>query len=136
MRRWVNVLVLVLVVLVAGGVLAITASRLREAAAWMRCFNNLKLLRFAVENYYANYGRYPAAAMPARDGLPPERRLSWQVAVLPYIENSPDYRRLDLEGAWDSDKNRFLASEPYHYFECGGLPGRPPTGELVPTHYV
>lgn len=59
MRRWVNVVV-VLAVLVCVGLLVVGGfARLREDGDRMHCSNNLKSLVLGLDNYHAAYGRLP-----------------------------------------------------------------------------
>jgi prepilin-type processing-associated H-X9-DG protein len=135
MRMWAQVLILVLVVLLLGGLLAVGVSRVREEAARLNCSNNLKQIGICVESRHDANGHFPAAAMPTPAGLPPQDRLGWLVAILPYIESAPYYKQLDHERGWLDPKNAFLARMPYRYVLCERQ-GPPPEGDLVPTAYV
>jgi hypothetical protein len=62
----------------------------RRAAARSQCANNLKQIALGLHNYAdTNPGGY-RAALPAgtvpNAALRPEQRLSWVVALLPFVE--------------------------------------------------
>jgi hypothetical protein len=59
MRRSINVLVLVLLLLVVGGLVLPAVARVREAAARIQCSNNLKQLALGLHNYHENLRQVP-----------------------------------------------------------------------------
>ncbi len=77
----------------------------REAARRAQSMNNLKMLSLSVLNFEAATGRFPAAAIPTKDGKP---GLSWRVAMLPYLEEKNLYDQFHLDEPWDSEHNRKL----------------------------
>jgi phage FluMu protein Com len=72
--------------------------------------NNLKKLYLAMVNYQDANNGWPNP----KGGQPPIKgRLSWRVAVLPYIEQAELYKKFNLNEAWDSATNRkVLESNP------------------------
>jgi prepilin-type processing-associated H-X9-DG protein len=135
MRPAVNVLVLTLTLVVAGGLLVLVINRVRDSAARMQCHNNLMVLGISVHNYHQTFNRFPPAAMP-NPNLPPERRLSWLVAIVPFVEATNLYKRLDLDKGWDAEENRFATLMTLPYLQCPTFLDRPPVSTLVPSHYV
>jgi prepilin-type processing-associated H-X9-DG protein len=135
MRGVVHVLVIGLVAVVTAGLLLTGIAKVREAAARMQCSDNLKLNGMSLHNYHDVNGRFPPAGMPDPE-LPPERRLSWLVALVPYVEATDLYAKMEKAEGWDSERNRFLALLEIRYLRCPGFPERPPASTLVPTHYV
>jgi serine/threonine protein kinase len=77
----------------------------RSAANRARSLNNLRQLALAMNNHSNSYGYIPRQAIPGKDGKP---LLSWRVALLPYLEQMPLYRRFKLDEPWDSPHNRAL----------------------------
>jgi prepilin-type processing-associated H-X9-DG protein len=69
--------------------------KVREAAARMKCSNNLKQIGLAAHNYHDANGKVPNA-YDARTGL------SWHVLILPYIEQDNLYRQFDMTNASNS----------------------------------
>jgi hypothetical protein len=86
----------------------------RRAAARSQCANNLKQIALGLHNYATTYPTAPgsaptAALLPAgtypSPSLPPERRLSWCVALLPFLEQDRVFKQFDLGAAWDTAAN-------------------------------
>src|SRR5688500_13725014 len=96
MRRGLNAIELgiVLVILfVLAALLLPAVQKVREAAARMKCQNNLKQHGIAAHNYLDNNVAFPPGALP-NPVLPPEQRLSFHVALVPYIEATNIYKQL------------------------------------------
>ena len=106
-----ELLVVLLIVGLGIGLMLPNVRRVREPAARALCANNLKQMILAM-NDYDDSGR-PApnpstgsANSPVVQAFPPgcfgpgatpEERLSWAIALLPYLEQDPLYRQFDLE---------------------------------------
>jgi prepilin-type processing-associated H-X9-DG protein len=139
-------------VLVAVGILALLVGlllpatrRVREPANRIRCQNNLKQLMLALHNYedadrpaaYSPGGRpdvAPDHSFPPGclgPGATPEERLSWLVALLPYLEQDALYKRFDLDKGYAG--NLPAAQTPLKLLLCAA--GKDGTADAV-THYV
>jgi hypothetical protein len=139
----VEVLVVVAIIAILVGLLLPATRRVREASTRVQCQNNLKQLMLGLHNYESN-GRPAATPSPGQPdgqafppgcigaGATPEERLSWMVAVLPYIEQDETWRRFDVEKGYAG--NRTVAQTPIKMFLCPSVNQDPP-GEAV-THYV
>jgi prepilin-type N-terminal cleavage/methylation domain-containing protein len=72
----------------------------RESARLSICRNNLKQFTLAIHNYHDVYGYFPAGGNNRIRTLPmsqlPSPGISWITAILPYIEQSAIYDKLDL----------------------------------------
>jgi hypothetical protein len=136
MRRAANTLVIVLLVAIVGALILVCVMKVREAANRSACMNNLRQLGLAMANYEGTFkGCYPLAAMP-NTNLPPEKRLSWLVVLMPFIEADPTYYRMEKEKCWDAEENRFAALSAFKVFQCPGYPSGSPVSTLWPTHYL
>jgi Protein of unknown function (DUF1559) len=62
----------------------------------------------ALEQYHHDYERFPPPEVP-NDRLAADRRLSWMVLILPYLEEQSLYNGINLEQAWDSPANSSAA---------------------------
>ncbi len=62
--------------------------------------NDVKQVALAIHNFHDAYNQLPAAK---------QQGLSWRVAVLPYLEQEPQFRKFDLEKPWDDGANRAAA---------------------------
>lgn len=87
-------------------------ARVREAAARNVASNNAKQIVLGAMNFESAYGSVPGPFIDPRETggtLPqPASRMSWRVALLPYIEQENVYRGLDLTQPWDSPRNQQL----------------------------
>ena len=81
--------------------------------------NNLKQIGLGLHNYHDTMGRFPGDMAP--DG---KTAWSWRVQLLPQIEQSKLYEKLDFKLAWDAPANKAVLekAEMPKLFE---VPGRP-----------
>jgi hypothetical protein len=108
----------------------------RETAAVLQCSNNLHQIAIALDHYQAtNHGIFPPAVLP-HPSLSFEHRLSWQTAILPYLEQDTAYARLKMDEAWDSEANRGVAGALLKCYQCPGNGHMAGPGEAALTHYV
>jgi predicted Zn finger-like uncharacterized protein len=104
--------ILIVVVLVAApGALVLPALiNVRGAAGKNATANNLKQIALSMHNYNDTYGRLPPA--PGMDlQNPGQPKLSWRVAMLPYLEQGALYNRFALPQPWDQPPNSVLLQQ-------------------------
>lgn len=126
--------VCVLLVLGCAGLLVPLVQRVREAAARAKCNCHIGCLARAVHSYAQVNGSITGAVpLPL---VPADRRLSWVVPVLPYMEAGSVFERFDLALPADDARNRVAATHPLQLMICPSSTG---PGEANPgpvTHYV
>lgn len=137
--------VLVVIAVIAAGIALLlpAVQTVRKASTRMMCRNNLKQHALALHNYHDTNGRFPPGTMPNPD-LPPDQRLSFHAALVPYMECDNLYSLLALNEAWDSDRNvGVLAHRSYRAYQCpvwvewhGADPRLTASGHLAVTHYA
>ena len=103
----IELLVVIAIIAILIGLLLPAVQKVREAAARMKCSNNLKQLALAVHNHENALGYMP----PALDTLPnptdPSASIahSWTPRILPYIEQEAVYRLYNFNLDWDAGAN-------------------------------
>jgi prepilin-type N-terminal cleavage/methylation domain-containing protein/prepilin-type processing-associated H-X9-DG protein len=137
-----ELLVVIAIIAILIGLLVPAVRRVREPAARTQCQNNLKQIMLAM-HAFESIGR-PAAPRSSRDpdlpaehwlptgcvgpGTVPEERLSWVVALLPYLEQGSVYQQFDLQKGYA--ENLPAAQTKIPILVC-------PAAELgAVTHYV
>lgn len=108
---------------------------MREAAARAQCSNNLKQIVLALHNYSDENGELPRGTM-SQPSLTPDERLSWLVALLPYLEQPTVYQGFDQKTGWASEQNRSVSARPVKNFICPSQPIQGPIDSWSFSSYV
>jgi prepilin-type processing-associated H-X9-DG protein len=153
MRQAVQTLVTVLILATLGALVVPAIAKVREASRRIACTNNMRSLGMAVADYQGDHdGHCPMATMLEKEltpkdtpdtvaliaygSLPLEKRLSWLVDMIPYLNQDNIYSRMEKDKGWDAEENRFAALIEYKLFHCPGYPERVPTTTLWSSHYL
>lgn len=142
-----EVLVVIAIIGILIGLCLPAVRRVREPAARAKCQNNLKQLIEAFHSFEANSGRpvsHPSTSNPGASterhfptgclgaGTTAEERLSWMVALLPYLEQSSLYEQFDINKGYAG--NLKAAGTTIKVFFCTA--GQETTPGSAVTHYV
>jgi prepilin-type processing-associated H-X9-DG protein len=99
-------LIAVALLTAASCLVLIMVARARRENAKSECLNHLRQLSITIVQYSTSRGRFPPGAVP-NETLPVEKRLSWILDSLPFLEgNAPAI--LDPSKAWDDEVNRSM----------------------------
>jgi prepilin-type processing-associated H-X9-DG protein len=142
----IEVLVIIAIIAILIGLTLPATRRVSGAAARMQCQNNLKQLMLAMHAYESTGRPVDGIATGRPDapaghlfppgcvgpGTTPEERLSWAVALLPYLEQAPLAQQFGTEKGYAG--NLPAAQTWIKTFLCPASQ-EPTTGAAV-THYV
>ncbi len=129
----------VAVVAVLVALLLPAVQQAREAARRTQSKNNLKMIGLAMHNYHDTFNQFPPGTIPSKK-LKPEERQSWQVLLLPYLDQAPLYNALAVDqresAPWDGDQQQNLIATDISTFRNPSQPAAHQQGDPGPTDYV
>jgi prepilin-type N-terminal cleavage/methylation domain-containing protein/prepilin-type processing-associated H-X9-DG protein len=96
----IELLVVIAIIAILIGMLLPAVQKVREAAARMKCGNNLKQLSIGFHNYHSTFGRFPAGNLYAGGSFAAgfnrdSNEMTWVTFLLPYMEQQALYDKLD-----------------------------------------
>jgi prepilin-type N-terminal cleavage/methylation domain-containing protein/prepilin-type processing-associated H-X9-DG protein len=99
----VELLVVIAIIGVLVALLLPAVQAAREAARRMQCANNLKQAALAMHNYHDTHKTLPVGSFSCCWG-------TWQVAILPYLEEGNLAAKYDSNGMYDNPDNSYRYS--------------------------
>ncbi|MBN9122579.1 MAG: DUF1559 domain-containing protein [Planctomycetes bacterium] len=133
----IELLVVIAIIAILIGLLLPAVQKVREAAARMKCSNNLKQLGLAAHNYESTYGTLPPGAGPTPKNSPAANsRASVQAVVLAYVEQANVYNLFDLTQDVNAHANNANARvQQVPIFLCPSDPSQANQGGAGKSNY-
>jgi type II secretory pathway pseudopilin PulG len=132
----IELLVVIAIIGVLVGLLVPAVQKVREAAARMKCENNLRQIGIALHSYHDANHFFPSgyvdrntnpASTPDNDQGP---GWGWASFLLPYVEQEPLFKQIDFTQPVGMGSNGAVSQKPLDIYTCPSDPYQ----QLVPVY--
>jgi prepilin-type N-terminal cleavage/methylation domain-containing protein/prepilin-type processing-associated H-X9-DG protein len=118
----VELLVVLAIIGILVSLLLPAVQAVRETARRMQCQNHLHQIGIALHNYHAAYRTFPPGGLEVRPQWRRGKQLAWSAFVLPFLEESATYERIDFNYAFDHTVNAEVAATTIETYLCPSTP--------------
>ncbi|MFK8112508.1 MAG: DUF1559 domain-containing protein [Rubripirellula sp.] len=124
----VELLVVIAIIGIMIGLLLPAVQAVREAARRMQCQNNLRQIGLALHNYHGAFRKFPPGGIAVRPEVPGGKQFAWSAFVLPFLDETAVYGKVNFHYAFDHLINVEAAATPIETYLC------PSTSRLSPLN--
>jgi prepilin-type N-terminal cleavage/methylation domain-containing protein/prepilin-type processing-associated H-X9-DG protein len=124
----IELLVVIAIIAILIGLLLPAVQKVREAAARMKCTNNLKQLGLALHNYHDTYQMFPPGYVDGNTNpaLTPDNDVGpgwgWASFLLPFLEQGNLYNQINFNVQVGTGVNAQISQLPLTIFQCPSDP--------------
>lgn len=131
----IELLVVIAIIAILVALLLPAVQSVREAARRTQCQDHLHNLGLALHNYEGTFGRFPPGWIggSGRHDMFGNNGFAWGTMLLPYTEQSPLYKQLNLNRSLIHSDNLAILRTPISIFLCPS-DSQPETWQIEDEH--